>query len=98
MDDKLLNATAKIRRRYNRITDPPRIGGRGGHGEEHAALSADVSVTAIDFSSRILARARHKAWQMNQSMDLLQMDVQRLDFAHAGKPLFPITDSPAGRK
>jgi len=44
----------------------------------------DVSVTAIDFSPRMLARAIKRARSTGTPVDLQQMDVQQLDFADAG--------------
>lgn len=107
MDDKISNATEKVRRRYNRIAivfnlmewpmerlrfkdwrkrlrhrivGPCALEVGVGTGKNMPYYPADVSVTAIDFSSRMLAKARRKAMRLNPSTDLLQMDVQQLDF------------------
>jgi phosphatidylethanolamine/phosphatidyl-N-methylethanolamine N-methyltransferase len=41
---------------------------------------ADADITAIDFSEKMLARARPKTEKQNVKVDLLRMDVQKLDF------------------
>lgn len=41
----------------------------------------DVSVTGIDFSPKMLERARKKADKLTQNINILEMDVERLDFA-----------------
>ncbi len=40
----------------------------------------DADITAIDFSDKMLTRARQKAEKQNVKVNLLQMDVQKLDF------------------
>lgn len=42
---------------------------------------ADVNVTAIDISGQMLRRAKQKAAKLGSPSRLLQMDVQRLEFA-----------------
>ena len=42
---------------------------------------AECKVTAIDFSSGMLARARDKVKDANASVELLEMDVQHMDFS-----------------
>lgn len=41
----------------------------------------DVSVTGIDFSPKMLEKARKKADKLTQNINILEMDVERLDFA-----------------
>ena len=41
----------------------------------------DVSVTGIDFSPKMLEKARNKADKLTQNINILEMDVERLDFA-----------------
>ena len=41
----------------------------------------DVSVTGIDFSPKTLEKARKKADKLTQNINILEMDVERLDFA-----------------
>jgi ubiquinone/menaquinone biosynthesis C-methylase UbiE len=50
-----------------------------GTGKNIPYYPADVSVTAIDFSPRMLARAEAKARRLNVKVDLREMDVQQLD-------------------
>jgi len=40
----------------------------------------NIEVTAIDFSEKMLARAKNKAQKLSKRVDLLLMDVQNLDF------------------
>lgn len=51
-----------------------------GTGKNMSYYPSDISISAIDFSEEMLARARHKVIARNISVDLLQMDVQRLAF------------------
>ena len=51
-----------------------------GTGKNLAYYPADVHVTAIDFSPRMLARARQKAKKLHLQVDLQEMDVQHLEF------------------
>jgi len=68
----------------NRVSS--RIGGSRalevgvGTGKNMPYYPSDVSITAIDFSGEMLARARNKAITSQQPVDLLQMDVQQLAF------------------
>lgn len=41
----------------------------------------DVKITAIDFSPKMLAKARKRARQMGIIVELLEMDVQHLEFS-----------------
>ena len=51
-----------------------------GTGKNMSYYPSDTLISAIDFSDEMLTRARHKAIATNLSVDLLQMDVQRLAF------------------
>jgi len=51
-----------------------------GTGKNFPYYPADVEVAAIDFSGRMLERARDKAGRQNLNVRLLQMDVQNLEF------------------
>jgi ubiquinone/menaquinone biosynthesis C-methylase UbiE len=51
-----------------------------GTGKNLAYYPADVHITAIDFSSKMLARARQKAKKLHLHADLQEMDVQHLKF------------------
>jgi ubiquinone/menaquinone biosynthesis C-methylase UbiE len=52
-----------------------------GTGKNLAYYPEDVRITAIDLSPRMLARARKKVAKSHLTVDLQEMDVQRLDFA-----------------
>jgi ubiquinone/menaquinone biosynthesis C-methylase UbiE len=52
-----------------------------GTGKNLAYYPADVRISAIDLSPRMLARAHAKVSKLHFSVDLQEMDVQRLDFA-----------------
>jgi ubiquinone/menaquinone biosynthesis C-methylase UbiE len=39
-----------------------------------------LNITAIDFSSKMLKRAKNKAEDLNKKVDLLNMDIQKMDF------------------
>jgi len=52
-----------------------------GTGKNFAYYPAGARITAIDFSGKMLARARAKAQKQGVMVRLLQMDVQQLDFA-----------------
>jgi ubiquinone/menaquinone biosynthesis C-methylase UbiE len=52
-----------------------------GTGKNFAYYQIFMSITAIDLSPRMLARARKKVVKLHPSVDLQEMDVQRLDFA-----------------
>lgn len=54
-----------------------------GTGKNMPYYPSGVSVTAIDFSPRMLARAKNRAHNKGTPVDLQQMDVQQLDFADA---------------
>lgn len=41
----------------------------------------DISIIAIDFSDKMLAKAREKAKKLNKKVELIQMDVQNMNFA-----------------
>ena len=51
-----------------------------GTGKNFPYYPAEADVTAIDFSERMLARARDKAEKQGIKIHLLQMDVQDLEF------------------
>jgi ubiquinone/menaquinone biosynthesis C-methylase UbiE len=51
-----------------------------GTGKNFPYYPADVQVTAVDFSERMLARARQRADHLGVKVRLHQMDVQSLDF------------------
>lgn len=51
-----------------------------GTGKNMPYYPAGAEMTAIDFSDRMLARARRKAQALSVQVDLRQMDVQQLDF------------------
>ncbi|MGE5632390.1 MAG: class I SAM-dependent methyltransferase [Caulobacteraceae bacterium] len=40
-----------------------------------------IDITAIDFSGKMLAKAREKAPKYNKQVELIQMDAQNMDFA-----------------
>jgi len=54
-----------------------------GTGKNMAYYPPDVSVTAIDFSPKMLAKANKRVNRTGAPVDLQQMDVQQLDFADA---------------
>jgi len=49
-----------------------------GTGKNMPYYPSGVSITAIDFSSKMLAKARHRAHKLVSSVELLQMDAQQL--------------------
>jgi len=51
-----------------------------GTGKNLAYYPADVHITAVDFSPKMLARARQKLKKMHLQVDLQEMDVQHLKF------------------
>jgi ubiquinone/menaquinone biosynthesis C-methylase UbiE len=51
-----------------------------GTGKNLPYYPENVKITAIDFSPRMLARARKKGEKLNRSVELLEMDVQHLTF------------------
>jgi len=51
-----------------------------GTGKNFPYYPPDVAITAIDFSEKMLARARKKATKQNVRVNLLQADVQKLEF------------------
>ncbi len=51
-----------------------------GTGKNFPYYPPDTEITAIDFSEKMLSRARHKAGKQDVKVRLLPMDVQRLDF------------------
>ena len=51
-----------------------------GTGKNFPYYPPDVQITAIDFSDKMLARARAKAAKQNVTAHLQQMDVQNLEF------------------
>jgi ubiquinone/menaquinone biosynthesis C-methylase UbiE len=52
-----------------------------GTGKNLPYYPKDVMIKAIDLSPRMLAKARKKAAELHLSVELLEMDVQHLDFA-----------------
>ena len=52
-----------------------------GTGKSFPFYPDGLDITAVDFSSGMLARAQQKAHQSGRSVSLKQMDVQKLDFA-----------------
>jgi len=52
-----------------------------GTGKNFAYYPEDSQITAIDLSEKMLARAREKAQRQDIKADLLQMDVQKMEFA-----------------
>lgn len=63
------------------IKGPKALEAGVGTGKNIPYYPPQVSVTAIDFSPRMLARARSKAGRLAASVDVHEMDVQQLDFA-----------------
>ena len=51
-----------------------------GTGKNFPYYPPDVEITAIDFSEKMLARARKKATKQNVKVNLLQGDAQKLEF------------------
>lgn len=51
-----------------------------GTGKNFPFYPPDADITAIDFSQKMLARARKKAAKQSVKVNLLQGDVQKLDF------------------
>ena len=64
-----------------RIAGPTALEVGVGTGKNFAYYPDDVHITAIDLSPRMLARAHTKVSKLHFSVDLQEMDVQRLDFA-----------------
>jgi len=64
----------------DRIKGPKALEAGVGTGKNMAYYPADVAVTAVDISPRMLARARRRATGLGLQVDLLEMDVQHLDF------------------
>ena len=69
------------RRLAGRIAGPTALEVGVGTGKNLAYYPQDVRITAIDFSPRMLARARKRANKLNLQVNLREMDVQHLDFA-----------------
>ncbi len=51
-----------------------------GTGKNIAFYPDGLDITAIDFSEKMLAKAKIKAMQNNKKVNLLQMDAQKMDF------------------
>jgi ubiquinone/menaquinone biosynthesis C-methylase UbiE len=51
-----------------------------GTGKNIQYYPEDIEVTAIDFSEKMLEKAKAKARQLNKKADLRLMDVQKLEF------------------
>jgi phosphatidylethanolamine/phosphatidyl-N-methylethanolamine N-methyltransferase len=52
-----------------------------GTGKNFPYYPQGVEITAVDLSDRMLAHAREKAQKQNIKVNLMQMDVQKLEFA-----------------
>ncbi len=52
-----------------------------GTGKNIPYYPEDVDVTAIDFSDKMLAKARKKAEKVNKEVELFEMDAQNMSFA-----------------
>lgn len=51
-----------------------------GTGKNIPYYPANIDVTAIDFSGKMLEKAREKASKLNKDVKLIQMDAQNMDF------------------
>ena len=69
------------KRLAGRIAGPAALEVGVGTGKNFAYYPQDVSITAIDLSPRMLARAQKRANKLNLQVNLREMDVQQLDFA-----------------
>ena len=69
------------RKLANRIAGSKALEVGVGTGKNFTYYPEEVHITAIDFSPRMLARARKKANKLNLQIDLQEMDVQHLNFA-----------------
>jgi len=77
------------RRLRERVAGPRALEVGVGTGKNLAYYPDGVSVTAIDFSPRMLARARATARRRGMTIDFHEMDVQRLDLpAHSFDTIF----------
>lgn len=65
----------------NKIVGPFALEIGVGTGKNMSYYPSDVSITAVDFSSKMLAKAERKAARLNKPVNLLQMDAQQLNFA-----------------
>ena len=65
----------------DRIAGPAALEVGVGTGKNFAYYPQDVSITAIDLSPRMLARARKRLNKFDLHINLREMDVQQLDFA-----------------
>lgn len=72
--------TAWRNRLHDKITGPRVLEAGVGTGKNIPFYPPGVSVSAIDFSPRMLARARISARRLKNSIDFHQMDVQHLDW------------------
>ncbi len=52
-----------------------------GTGKNIPYYTDDIDITAIDFSEKMLAKAREKANKLNKKVELIQMDAQNMNFA-----------------
>ena len=68
------------RRLHDRINGRDVLEVGVGSGKNLPFYSKDLSITAIDFSPRMLARAKKKAVRLQIKVDLIEMDVQHLQF------------------
>ena len=68
------------RRLHNRIKGPNALEVGVGTGKNLPFYPKHGNITAIDFSPRMLARAQKKAAQLQIKGDLVEMDVQHLEF------------------
>ncbi len=64
----------------DKLTGPLVLEAGVGTGKNIPYYPPEVSVSAIDFSPRMLAHARNSARRLNRSIDLRLMDVQHLDW------------------
>lgn len=70
-------------RLFDRIEGPKVLEVGVGTGANLASYPGDLEITAIDFSPNMLRYARRRASELGLSVELLEMDVQSLDFPSA---------------
>jgi len=64
----------------SRITGPRALEVGVGTGKNIPYYPENLEITAIDFSPRMLAKAKRKALELNRKVELTEMDIQRLSF------------------
>ena len=64
-----------------------------GTGKKFPYYSKDIKITAIDFSPRMLIRARKKADREKIGVELIEMDVQKLNLRRVLRLISLTTDS-----